>query len=803
MWRCGLFWREGQVVCIGRDAKGAFAASRPRGIARGKSPGAKQQETMFAPFELLAFGFASPWLLWGLALGSAPVIIHLLNRRKFKETEWAAMRFLLAAVRKNSRRLRIEQLILLAVRTLLLLLVVLALAQPTVEQLSAFFQPGQPVHKILVLDASLSMGLQARDATLFDRAREIAREIVEDSRQGDAFNLVRLSNLPPQVIVGTPAFQAATVVDEIDQMQLPHGRGDLLAGLRQAADLLRSAPEIAQKEIYLISDFQRATWTPASADDNARLKDVLRRFDAAGRLILIDLGQAEAANLAVTGLTAIDSFASTARAVRFRATVRNFGLERSTGRVMELLIDDNLTEQRPLDVAAGAEVTENFTHTFTTRGEHRVQARLLKDALPLDDQRWLAVPVKERVRVLCVNGRAGNHAGKGTDFLELALSPSQVPARPGGVSSPSGLIESSVINEGEFQERDLSQYDCIFFCDVRLFTDREARVIETYLRGGGGVVWCLGDNVQAENYNQTLFRGGEGILPARLGSRRGDPVKKEQTFAFNAGEFTHPLVNAFQGNPDAGLETTQSFAYMDAQLPENSNARVALRFDNDAPAIIEKTIGQGRSVLISTSVDDHWGLWPLWPSFLPLIHEIVEFAIAGRAGERQRIVGEPLTAVFPATAIDVAVEVTRPDGAAQSARVIPGDGLSRFEFDGTAQGGIYEVNFAHPLSRKELYAVNVDARESNLVKFTLEELGQELLPGMEYDYSTSWQERADSPVETLSADRGGLTRWLLYAVLYLVFVEQMLAWDFRKGLCLLCPPLAIVDLLQAARQRAA
>src|SRR5437764_9984736 len=74
---------------------------------------------------LLAIGFesfASPALLWGLALAAVPLIIHLLNKRKHREMNWAAMRFLLEAVRKNSRRLRIEQLILLAVRTLLLVL---------------------------------------------------------------------------------------------------------------------------------------------------------------------------------------------------------------------------------------------------------------------------------------------------------------------------------------------------------------------------------------------------------------------------------------------------------------------------------------------------------------------------------------------------------------------------------------------------------------------------------------------------------------------------------------------------------
>ncbi len=751
---------------------------------------------------LFAFGFASPWLLWGLALGSAPILIHLLNRRKFRETQWAAMRFLLEAVRKNSRRLRIEQLLLLATRTLLLLLLVLAMAQPVVEQLGAFFQPSQPVHKIIIVDASLSMGLQSRDATLFERARDAARSIVESSRQGDAFNLVRLSNLPPAVIVPTPAFQTASVIEEIDQMQLPHGRGDLLACLQKAEELLRAAPDLPQKEIYLISDFQRATWTSDSSDDAARLKGLFRKFDEAGRLVLIDLGQSEAANMAVTHIEAIDSFATTNRPARFRAMLRNYSIERVIGRMIEFLVDDKLVEQRAVEVAAGAETVENFAHTFSSGGEHRVQVRLQNDALPLDDQRWLAVPVKERLRVLCVNGRSGSRAmGRATDFVELALSPDGRPGDPFGRTRPlHGQIEPVVVNEGELQGLDLSQYDCVFFCDVRLFTDREARVIETYLRGGGGVVWCLGENVQSEIYNQRLYRDGAGIFPARLGERKGDPQKREEAFTFAPGEFLHPLVNAFQGNPDAGLETTQIYAYLRAFVPPGGHAKAALQFDTGDPAIVEAQVGQGRSVLITTSVDDRWGVWPLWPSFLPLMHEIVQFTVAGRTGERQRVVGEPITAVFPATAIDVDVSVTLPDGQTQPVRVAPGDALSQFSFEATAVSGIYEVHFAPPLSRSELYAVNVDPKESNLTKYVPEEIAQELLPGIEHEYATSWQDQAAARVETPIAERGGLTRWLLYAVLYLLFVEQMLAWDFRKGLCLLCPPVFLYEWLAGRRR---
>ena len=82
---------------------------------------------------LLAIGFANPFLLWGLAAAAVPLLLHLLNRRRYREESWAAMRFLLAAIRKNQRRIRLEHWLLLAVRTLLVVCVVLALAQPFLE----------------------------------------------------------------------------------------------------------------------------------------------------------------------------------------------------------------------------------------------------------------------------------------------------------------------------------------------------------------------------------------------------------------------------------------------------------------------------------------------------------------------------------------------------------------------------------------------------------------------------------------------------------------------------------------------
>ena len=117
---------------------------------------------------LWALGFgALPILQFGIAATSLPILVHLLNRRKYREMRWAAMRFLVAAMRKNQRRVKVEQWLLLAIRTLVVLLVVCAMAKPFLESLGAVALPGQRTHRVIVLDGSLSMAYVPSDKNRF------------------------------------------------------------------------------------------------------------------------------------------------------------------------------------------------------------------------------------------------------------------------------------------------------------------------------------------------------------------------------------------------------------------------------------------------------------------------------------------------------------------------------------------------------------------------------------------------------------------------------------------------------------
>lgn len=750
------------------------------------------------PVPPVAFGFATPWLLWGLAAASIPIIIHLLHRRRYRQTDWAAMRFLLEAIRKDSRRLRIEQLVLLAVRTLLILLLVLALSQPILEGLIASPLAEEPVQRIVIVDGSLSMSHRPGDVSAFDRAKQLAREIVATAKPGDVFQVVRLTAIAPQVIVKSPSFQTAAVAEEISRLEPTDARGDALATLRQIDDLLAMASDVKRKEIHIVSDFQRTTWTGDTDAEQAAVGETLRQLASRAGLHLIDVGSAVAPNAAVTqiDLAAGEPFVSVTRPARVQVTLRNFSPRADDRRTLELVVDGRVREQRPVTLPLDADVVESFAVDFSSGGEHRVQVRLDDDGLAADNSRWLALPVRERLHVLCVNGHTGEGpVGRATDFLEIALAPSRAATR-----ATESLIEPHVIAEADLPTTDLSRFDCVFVCDVGLVTDREAEQLDAYVRSGGGVVWCLGDNVQPDVYNRLLHRDGQGILPALLVGRKADPDETPQTFGFDPLDYQHDLVKPFRGNPNTGLLTARTINYVRTELPATSTARVALAFASGDSAIITQPVGRGQSVLVTTTVDPRWGNWPISPSFVPLVQELVLFASAGRFSERQRLVGEPLSQTYPIGGADVDVTVVRPDGQSQPGRItsVAGTSQGQFTFDATDRSGVYEVQLGHPLGRSELFAVNPDPRESDLDKLTRDNLAKDLLAGIDFNYRTGSDPASPGTAKSTPAanSNAALSRWLLFATLYLLFVEQMMAWNFRYGLRLLCPPLLLVPLVQ-------
>src|SRR6516164_642599 len=270
---------------------------------------------------LFAFIFSTP--LWaGLAGAGAiaiPVIIHLINRKRFKIVPWAAMRFLLAAQKQTRKRMRIEQLLLLLVRMLILALIVFAMASvmPWAESIwtnlgLAQWGPGKKpathrTHHVFVLDASLSMSQKVEgEQTAFEVARQMILRKIADNSSGDGYSVLILKDSPTW-LVGEASQDARKVAREIEAVRPSHGNASLLAALNMVAAKLQEAQgRFPIQAVYFFTDMQQSTWMAAApsevkTDAEGKQKNPYLKIQDKATTVFVDCGPLkDSGNLAVT-----------------------------------------------------------------------------------------------------------------------------------------------------------------------------------------------------------------------------------------------------------------------------------------------------------------------------------------------------------------------------------------------------------------------------------------------------------------------------------------------------------------------
>jgi hypothetical protein len=778
--------------------------------------------------------FTQIGMLWWLAAAAAPLLIHLLSRRRYREVSWAAMEYLLAALQKRSRRLRFEHWLLLAVRTALIVSVVIAVAGPYVERLGGTAIAGNPVHRVFVLDGSYSMAYKPADRSRFELAKDLIRDLVAGSTQGDGFTLVLMSD-PARTVISTPAFvsdevrgalrqlkgssttdlaPAQRLVDEDDflkelrDLKLPQGGGDLSGSLDRVEEVIarakREFPRLANTEVYFLSDLGRTKWDLDSASGGGQIREQLVRLADSARLAVADLGQPHCENLAVTGLRAsqaAQSIYTTKGPVDVAAEVRNFGSQPHGVRA-ELLIDAQRVQERSLNVPAGGQQSVAFSYRFMSPGDHSLEVRLVgdpADLLDVDNHRWLVLPVKESITTLVVNGEGATQHAR---YLVDALNP----YRDGSETMPVRVEQAP---DGSLLELDLKRFDCVFLSNVAQFTAGEAHGLANYVRGGGGLVFFLGDRVDAEQYNQQLGGGRPGwphLLPTLL-----DAPSAAGTYTFDPLDYADPLVHEFAGNTRAGLLSTIVNRYFRLKKPPASAgialafrptgdpAIVAARITGDAPpspaAEPEPTASSsprpsplaprpyspgGRSILVAlpvsfASVDpatkQPWSNWPLKASFQPMMQNLLLAAIGPQGADRNILVGQPLESSLPVAAASAALVLQNPDGRKEQIRIAARDESNRWSYADTWQSGIYRAEMPSAASQNRLYAVNINPTESALEKIDPATLPEQLMvvPALEGP-----QQQPSTQLGTHS----GQERLFLYIALTLLLLETVLAWWF-------------------------
>ncbi len=742
-------------------------------------------------FEWLGISAVNPALLWGALAVASPILIHLLSKRKFKIVDWAAMDFLMDADRRNRRRVRLENLLLLLLRCAVVILIAALVARPFLNPtgLAAQAMKSVSLERIILLDDSPSMSARSGKGTVFEDAKDGLVDFVREmaaNRSSDTLTLLVTSRPDSPLVNGQylGADKAEEIVRLLENLQPSDLSAQLDKSLLAVEEAIASPTGKVNRVVYIVTDLRKRDWaaSPQSAADKSAA-DILRRIsNKADGCFLVDVGNDEVENLLVADIAPLDKTLVAGVDARFEVTIVNAGETDADDVQIKLIPGDALEQTAHIDrIAAGQRASAPFTFTFRESGTVPVRAEIAApDVLPADNVRHFAARVRDGVPVLVVDGDPSSEYGRSESFfVQRVLSPP-------GVTQSGNVVET--VNENQFEDLAVDKYQVIYLCNIYRLSDDRVTTLENWVKGGGGLIVALGDKIDDQFYNQSLYRDGQGLLPARLEQIKGDETERQWVHPVIEAA-NHPVLTVFDG-PQPIRKAVTIFRWWDAVVSQADVAagRVSVAATvsdaDSSPLLVEKSFGDGRVMLFTTPLDSDWSNWPAEVSFFYTLFDTNRYMARKVANEGNFIVGTPIRMDLDPSIYKRDARLLVPGGESVTLQAItPSEDSeqaskqSLIEHEDTSKSGIYTLELAQHRGETEqvVFAANLDPSEGQLQRIDPNELKQAL---------------GDAHVEigrgrvslSLGASGSRMEVWpsLLLALAGVLCLEQFLAWSFGR-----------------------
>jgi hypothetical protein len=740
---------------------------------------------------------ANPALLWtGLGLVAVPILIHFFFRRRHRVVRWAAMEFLLAALRKQKRRIEVENLVLLLLRCAAILLLALAVARPAVEAAGLNpFGGGGARAVVCIVDTSTSMDAQYTARSSLERARERAGRVLMDLPDASKVTVVATrddsSGGGPRALIENANPAEARL--RLAGARLSYGPNDLGAVFRLAGNKLADLAGL--RLVVFVTDLQRRDWfgtgrpggAAAARSQNVftALRGLLRGGpeDAeAPPVVVLDVGGEGPANVVISEFTVEeDRQALAGELLGLRVRLINYGSAAAKGTLSIYIARraDGQWEKRwaeslevPPSVGLTAKATERppmIRLAADSEGPIRFKAVFrpasgADDRLALDSERHLALRVRPPVRILPVSS-----------FLE-ALSILR------DIETLEMIDLLDPIYPTEFKGRDLSQVDVVLWADAEIhdFDEASALKLEEFVRKGGGLLAYLGFYAQAGRVNRLFFKDkGEGLFPMLLDEGQ-EMYKDEEHPRFidlqpdevQAHALFKETLNPYFRSPDI-----IAYRRIAAGYPESS---VVARYDAGDPAVLEHRLGAGRVIVVTTTPDERG--FRLNGSLLPAIvfFNAAHYLVFDDPRQRNATVGETFRVHLPRDTREIMIEP--PEQASGISQEPIEDASKPFPLT-TAYPGFYRVTArgvtatgasAVTVEKVFDFAAGLDPREGDLRRVPAPEL-KRAYGGINLHFTAN----VEKVLPRAAAGSGSeLSRTLLGCVVFVLFLELALAWRF-------------------------
>ncbi len=551
----------------------------------------------------------------------------------------------------------------------LILLLILAFAGPFVMRTSSVFGSGR---KLLVLVVDNSFSMRAGDR--LQQARQQALSMLGSLGDGDEGQVGALgARLDFLTLPTVDREELASAVRSIEASDARSSYGELARALRATAESAR-----LPMEVHLFTDVQR-TSMPSSFGDLALPADV--RFEIHS---VVDDTQPNFAieNVLVpAGIFNLDK--STVR-----ATVAGYGTEPASETV-SLLVNGQQVDSKTVDVPANGRATVEFRSPPFRYGFNRCEVRMeAGDVLPDDDHYLFATERADPRQILFV------HRGHGTPrdllYFQSALE-----------ASPNEAFRLQAVEAGSTSGVDPSRYALVVLSDTGALPGGFESKLTEYVREGGSLFIAAGP---AMARLRTIPVMGLPVLDSLYASR-----SQQRFFVAGEADSSHPAV--------AVADLWEGVKFYQAARIDPQDSTVLARLANGVPLLVERPLGEGRTILFTSTFDNISNDLPLYPVFVAFVDRTTRYL--GRVEERTS-----------ASAVGDFVDLRAGHSGEQAVgtQVIDPDGNRALSLEDATQSasfpaekvGFYEIR--RPGDRNEMVAVNADRREANLAVLPQETL---------------------------------------------------------------------------------
>ncbi len=310
-------------------------------------------------------GLLAPWFLAGVAALAVPFYVHLLRRHTTTPRPFSSLMFFERRTQSSIKHRRLRYLALLSLRALLLLLLILAFANPFINRSAANMSSEKLV--LLVIDHSFSM----RAGTRLADARREALAVLSSRKSSDRAQVMALGS---QIQVLTqPTQDAGALRAAVESLQ----PGDSRASYAELARAVRSVAETIHTpiELHFFSDMQKSAM-PASFSELALPANV--------SLILHSVASGAAPNWTVESVSAPGQVWNPKKSA-VQVVVAGFGTPAAT-RTVSLVVGGKTVATKKVDVPAGGRATAEFSSLDVPYGFTRCSVRIdSADTFPADD----------------------------------------------------------------------------------------------------------------------------------------------------------------------------------------------------------------------------------------------------------------------------------------------------------------------------------------------------------------------------------------------------------------------------------